>query len=72
MTSPDKDDRGPDPAHPSETPRGALGDARPDEHHDPRAGGGQKPEKIEDRPMVGEVNPDEYPAKERRDGDVTR
>ncbi|WP_232491804.1 hypothetical protein [Novosphingobium kaempferiae] len=72
MTSIDKDDRGPDPANPSETPRGTFGDARPDQYHDPRTHGAQKPEKIDDRPMVSEVNPDKYPEKERRDGDVTR
>jgi hypothetical protein len=27
--------------------------------------GGQPPEKVEDRPFVGEVSPDDYPAEER-------
>lgn len=57
---------------PYETPRGGMGDARPDEAHDPRTRGGQKPEKVDDRPVVGEVDPEDYPESERRDGDVDR
>lgn len=57
---------------PSETPRGIFGDARPDDAHDARIGGGQKPEPVEDRPLVNEVKPDDYPAREREDGDLTR
>lgn len=47
------------------TPRGPLGDARPD------AGGGasptpggQKPEKVENRPVVGTVKPEDYPSQQ--------
>ncbi|MFC0204011.1 hypothetical protein [Novosphingobium soli] len=68
----DKDDRGPNPKEPLETPRGTFGDARPDEYHDPRARPGHKPEKVEDRPLVNKVKPEDYPEAERRDGDVTR
>ncbi|MBF7013834.1 hypothetical protein HWN72_20075 [Novosphingobium sp. HR1a] len=60
------------PKEPFETPHGTFGDARPDEFHDPRATPGQKPEKVENRPFVGEVRPEDYPAQERKDGDVTR
>lgn len=72
MSDSEKDDPGPDPEQPFRTPRGAFGDARPDEHHDARANPAQKPEKIEDRPMVGQVRPEDYPADERESGDVTR
>jgi len=72
MTSFDKDDRGPDPTKPSKTPRGTFGDARPDEFHDSRAEGSQPPEKVEDRPLVSKVRPEDYPEEERRDGDLTR
>ena len=72
MTNSDEDDRGPDSKDPSETPRGTFGDARPDEFHDDRTRGSTKPEKVEDRPLVNEVEPDDYPEQERRDGDVTR
>lgn len=46
--------------------RGALGDARPDAfdpHHQKE--GPQKPEKIEDRPFVGTVKPEDYPEDQR-------
>lgn len=46
----------------SEMPRGPLGDARPDAAEgDNRTGGGQPPEKVEDRPVVGSVKPEDYP-----------
>jgi hypothetical protein len=55
----------------SETPRGPLGDARPDARPEPpKSHGGQPPEKVEDRPTVGTVKPEDYPAQERRDGAV--
>lgn len=73
MTSaPDKTDTGTPADDPSKTPRGPFGESRPDDDHDDRTGGGQKPEKVEDRPMVSEVKPEDYPEKERRDGDLTR
>jgi len=46
--------------------RGVLGDARPDAV-DPRRQkkGAQNPEKIEDRPSVGTVKPEDYPEDQR-------
>lgn len=50
------------------TPRGPLGDALPGrEKEDPRAVGGQKPEDVDDRPMVGTVTPEDYPEQDRKD-----
>ncbi|MBV9841958.1 MAG: hypothetical protein JOY99_10625 [Sphingomonadaceae bacterium] len=44
--------------------RGAEGDSRPNpDGPDPRARRGQPPEKVEDRPSVGQVEPDDYPDK---------
>ena len=65
------DDRRRGPYDPDSTPRGKLGDARPDERHDSRTRGGLPPEAIEDRPSVSKVQPSDYPAQDRRDGDVT-
>lgn len=40
--------------------KGPLGDVRPDENDpDPRTRGGQPPEKVEDRPAVGTVKPED-------------
>lgn len=52
-----------------ENPRGDLGDARPDAA-DPHVQkeSGQKPEKLEDRPMVGSVKPEDYPEDQRAKG----
>ncbi|MFC4255840.1 hypothetical protein GRI97_13115 [Altererythrobacter xixiisoli] len=48
--------------NPAKMPRGPLGDARPDAGTgDDRTGGGQAPEKVEDRPMVSTVKPEDYP-----------
>lgn len=48
-----------------QTSRGPLGDARPDStNNDTRAGGGQPPEKVEDRPVVGTVKPEDYPSQQ--------
>ncbi|MGF7153298.1 hypothetical protein [Novosphingobium gossypii] len=58
--------------NPSTTPRGTFGDARPDDENDSRTKGAQKPEKVEDRPLVNEVDPEDYPQQERKDGDLTR
>jgi len=42
--------------------RGPLGDARPDHDQvDPRTRGGKKQEDVEDRPVVGQVKPEDYP-----------
>lgn len=49
--------------------KGPLGDVRPDENDpDPRTRGGQPPEKVEDRPAVGTVKPEDYPEDERAKG----
>lgn len=71
-TEPDRGDTERTANDPSQTPRGRFGDTRPDEDHDDRTRGGQKPEKVEDRPLVNEVEPEDYPKAERRDGDLTR
>ncbi|MBA2934453.1 hypothetical protein HZF05_10125 [Sphingomonas sp. CGMCC 1.13654] len=43
---------------------GPAGDARPNpDGADPRARPGQKPEKVEDRPTVSQVKPEDYPDK---------
>jgi len=42
--------------------RGPLGDAIPKKSDpDPRTVGGRPQEKVEDRPGVSQVNPDDYP-----------
>ncbi|KTR83776.1 hypothetical protein NS277_07365 [Novosphingobium barchaimii] len=47
------------------TPRGPLGDARPDAGGDASpTPGGQPPEKVEDRPNVGTVKPEDYPTQQ--------
>lgn len=52
----------------SETPRGPLGDTLSGrEKADPRTGGAQPQEKVEDRPNVGTVRPEDYPEKDRDD-----
>jgi len=53
------------PADP--TPRGPLGDARPDALREAVAPtpGSLKPEKVEDRENVGTVQPEDYPADQR-------
>lgn len=49
-----------------DTERGPLGDARPDaQDDDPRANPGQPQEDVEDRPSVGQVKPEDYPADDR-------
>ncbi len=46
----------------AEVRRGPLGDARPEATEvDPRTSGGQPPEKVEDRPVVGTTTPEKYP-----------
>lgn len=56
------DDRQDKKRNPNEMPRGPLGDARPDAAEgDNRTGGGQPQEKVEDRPVVGTVKPEDYP-----------
>lgn len=45
---------------------GPLGDAIPSKDApDDQTQGGQEPEKIEDRPNVGTVKPEDYPAQDR-------
>jgi hypothetical protein len=46
--------------------RGAAGDVQPNvEDPDPRTRGGQPQEDVEDRPVVGIVTPEDYPAADR-------
>lgn len=48
---------------------GPLGDVIPDRKQvDPRTRGGQPPEKVEDRPVVGRTVPEDYPEEERTRG----
>jgi hypothetical protein len=48
---------------------GPLGDAIPSKNApDDQTDGGQKPEKVEDRPDVGTVKPEDYPAEDRARG----
>ena len=48
-----------------------VGFAVPHENEDdPRTEGGQSPEVPEDRPMVGQVEPEDYPAEDRHDANV--
>jgi len=57
-------DKSPDDKR-AELPRGPLGDARPDAaDHDTSTNGGQPPEEVEDRPTVGTVKPEGYPAQQ--------
>jgi hypothetical protein len=53
-----------------DTPRkGPLGDVQPNEDDpDPRTRGGQRQEKVEDRPVVGQVTPEDYPEDQRAKG----
>lgn len=53
-----------------DTPRqGPLGDVRPtDDDPDPRTNGGEPQEKVEDRPSVGTVTPNDYPEGQRAGG----
>lgn len=52
-----------------ETPRGPMGDARPDSF-DPHKQNesGQKPQKLEDRPSESTVRPEDYPEDQRTKG----
>lgn len=53
----------------AETRRGPAGDARPNENDpDPRTGGGQPQEDVEDRPGVSTVTPEDYPEDQRAKG----
>ncbi|MBO9574964.1 MAG: hypothetical protein J7494_04440 [Sphingobium sp.] len=59
----DRDKEGRPPAQNDDLPkRGPLGDVLPGkEKQDPRTRGGLPPEKVEDRPNVGTVKPEDYP-----------
>ena len=49
-----------------DTERGPLGDARPDAGGSPAATEGSRPqEKVEDRPNVSQVTPEDYPEDQR-------
>lgn len=48
--------------------RGPAGDVQPNEDDlDPRTRGGKPQEDVEDRPVVGTVKPEDYPAADRAD-----
>ena len=48
--------------------RGPAGDVQPNvQDPDPRTRGGQRQEKVEDRPSVGTVTPEDYPDADRAD-----
>lgn len=57
MTGRSKDDPGPR--------QGPLGDVIPNGGPDPRTGGGQPQEKVEDRPNVGTTTPEAYPDRDK-------
>ncbi|ATE65131.1 hypothetical protein [Rhizorhabdus dicambivorans] len=47
--------------------RGPAGDGRPNQQDpDPRTRGGKPQEDVADRPVVGQVRPEDYPAEDRR------
>lgn len=49
--------------------RGPAGDVQPDENDvDPRTRGGKPQEKVEDRPSVSTVRPEDYPVSQRNKG----
>ncbi|MBE1529489.1 hypothetical protein GGC65_003945 [Sphingopyxis sp. OAS728] len=52
------------------TPRGPLGDARPDGAERAPTPGGQPQEKVEDRENVGTVKPEDYPLGDRASADT--
>ncbi len=59
--------------NPPKQARGPLGDARPDaQRDDPRASPGLKPAPVEDRPTVGTVKPEDYPAEDRDRANVAK
>jgi hypothetical protein len=54
---------------PADQPRkGPLGDVIPRQDDPQPTRGGQKPEEVEDRPVVGQVTPEDYPEDERAKG----
>lgn len=59
--------RDPAAAQDEEMPRrGPMGDVIPnDDDPDPRTRGGKPQEDVEDRPNVGTVTPEDYPARDR-------
>ncbi|MBB6124189.1 hypothetical protein [Sphingobium subterraneum] len=63
---------GMDPSKGQSTPmprREPAGDVQPDENDiDPRTAGGQPQEKVEDRPNVSTVTPEDYPEADRNKG----
>lgn len=52
------------------TPRGPLGDARPDGAERAPTPGGQRQEDVEDRGNVSTVTPEDYPLDERASADT--
>jgi hypothetical protein len=55
-------------AQPANEKEGPLGDILPGRTKDPRTGGGQPQEDVEDRPVVGRVTPEDYPENQRNKG----
>ncbi len=53
---------------PAKEKRGPLGDVIPGRTKDTRTGGGQPQEDVEDRPVVGQVKPEDYPEDQRNKG----
>lgn len=50
--------------------RGPAGDVQPNENDpDPRTGGSRPQEKVEDRPHISRVTPEDYPEDQRADSD---
>ena len=57
----------------SKDPQGPVGDIRPKhDGPDPRTGEGQPQEKVEDRPAVSQVKPEDYPKGQRAGGETGR
>ncbi len=52
------------------TPRGPLGDARPEHGESAPTPGGLPPENVEDRDNVSEVTPEDYPREQRASADT--
>ncbi|MBW8296381.1 hypothetical protein [Sphingopyxis sp.] len=52
-------------------PRDPLDDARPDSQPRAPAPGSLPQQKVEDRENVGTATPEDYPERDRKDGDIT-
>lgn len=63
----------PDPDNPGPPAEGGMrgertGDRSPDDREPEGTPGGREPEKVEDRPNVGSVTPEDYPLDQRAKG----